>query len=235
MSPDIKVNIVTFFDDQFGSLGELTASVARDYAERNGYRFRCYRKALLSCERHVYWNKVAILLKELEQTEFTLWLDADVLVVGRQRIEDLVPGAEMIVSRDKDGLCCGVILVKNTEWARSFLQAWLLLGDVDPSRFQSYEARNLRDQTALKCLVSNFPSVRNRVSTWSEDVVLNPGADYFNSPLFMHYWASSGRLGEIMDRVKLFSQNGWGRECFLDFHSIRDDAAWADAERQKEV
>jgi hypothetical protein len=229
----LTLNIVTFFDEAFAPLGELTSAVAREHAARQGFGFRCHRKVLLP-DRHVYWNKLAVLLEELDRAEYTLWLDADVLVVGRRDIEDLMQEQELVVSRDLDGLCTGVILARNTPWVRGFLEAWLMLGEVDSGRSQLYEARNLRDQTTLKCLVANFPDVRARVGTWPETVVLNPRSGYSEHPLLMHYWASSGRLGEIMDRVALFRQGGWSRQCHLDWGGASGEGAHAQAGRAEE-
>jgi hypothetical protein len=93
-----KVSIVTFFDRRFAALGTLTASFARKYAERHGYRFRAFEQPLLPNRRHIYWNKIAVLLAELKYADHTLWIDADVLVVGNQSLDEIGTGDELVVS-----------------------------------------------------------------------------------------------------------------------------------------
>lgn len=87
------------------------------------------------------WNKVQILLQELELQggrrdgrgeEYAVWLDSDLVFLDFSlRFDDIIsqyPSADVILSADPEpanGVAnTGCIIVRNTLWARSFLRRW---------------------------------------------------------------------------------------------------------------
>src|SRR5438067_1522226 len=82
-------NIVTFYDYRLAVIGDLTSAVAERYAEENRYRF-CKYRFVMDEGIHIFWNKVSILLKEIEHADYTMWLDAEALVVGNNKLENVV-------------------------------------------------------------------------------------------------------------------------------------------------
>jgi galactosyl transferase GMA12/MNN10 family len=206
-------NIVTFYDYRWAVIGDLTSAVAERYSEYNGYRFRKYR-LVFDDRMHIFWNKVSILLQEIEHADYTLWLDADALIVGDNRLEDIVTPANMSISTDINGICCGVFIMKNCKWSLDLLSTWHFLNDVDEGEFERYEFRNLHDQTSLKCLLKNFPSVKHRVAELSQELVLNPKAPYVEKPFIMHYWTGSRDLSGVAAKITHFMRQGWSTECF---------------------
>lgn len=210
--------IVTFYDEALARIGDLTSAAAEAYARRHGYEFTRYR-TILNTESHIYWNKLEIILREITDTDYTLWLDADALIVGNEPLDSLVQqDASVWVSCDADGPCCGVMMIKNSIWSHQLLRTWLFLGDVDENETLRYEPRNLHDQTALKCLLRNFPNVRREVKCFPQDVVLNPKASFCTNPFIMHYWSSSGDLAGIERRIRSFCGAGWSEESFYNWN-----------------
>lgn len=214
----MRFKIVTFYDEHLAEIGDLTSAAAETYAARNGYEFKRYRTAL-STKSHIYWNKLDILLREINGSDYTLWLDADALIVGECSLTSLVhENASIYLSADVDGVCCGVMIIKNNTWSHELLRTWLFLGEVDEGETLRYEARNLHDQTTLKCLLRNFPNARREMKCLPEEVVLNPKAPFCCSPFIMHYWSSSGDFAGITQRIRSFCNTGWSRESFYDWN-----------------
>jgi DNA-binding response OmpR family regulator len=163
---------------------------------------------------HIFWNKVGILLKEMEHADYTLWLDADALVVGNNKLEDVLTPFSLSISTDFNGICCGVFIIKNCKWSFDLLSAWQFLNEVDEGEVERYESKNLHDQTGLKCLLKNFPSVKKQVGAISQELVLNPKAPYVEKPFIMHYWTGSGDPMCITEKITRFIRQGWSTECF---------------------
>src|SRR5262249_24598935 len=91
---------------------------------RHGYAFRC-RTDSFDEARPPAWSKVLFLLQELPHCDWLFWTDADSLVMN-----SAVPltcflddAYDLGLSRDRyNGLNTGNFFVRNTSWARAFLE-----------------------------------------------------------------------------------------------------------------
>jgi predicted O-methyltransferase YrrM len=131
--------VVSVWDHAMKDVAAITAPVMEEYCRRQGY-------AWLG-QQLPYWNpwvKPEAIKDALGSYDWVCWLDADCLIMDQgYRIERFLhPTAELITSRDANGLNNGVMLVKNTDWTRGFVQKWR---DQGP-RFAGHPSA---DQTAL--------------------------------------------------------------------------------------
>ncbi|KAG0365603.1 galactosyl transferase GMA12/MNN10 family-domain-containing protein [Gamsiella multidivaricata] len=113
-----------------------SAANKRDYAAKHGYDFVA-RAAEFAQEdytgRRLVWGKIAAIQKVLPHYEWLFWMDMDAVIadMGKdlreiiQRAEEASVGKEisLIVARPvKDKMLnAGVMLIKNTNWSRQFL------------------------------------------------------------------------------------------------------------------
>jgi len=115
------------------------------YAEQNHYTFRLLTEADTTGqprEHDVRWYKVSLLLAALNSTsgwareaDFLVWVDADAIFLDFgmkvESIAEQYPYAHMIASADvRQGyINSGVLVVRNSAWARNFLARWWSVAD----------------------------------------------------------------------------------------------------------
>ena len=96
-------------------------------------------------DRHVVWHKISVILDELQDCDYLLFVDADAVFYSHELMieNELIPalqGKTILMAQD----CAseihrwtpgkpnsGVILIKNTERAREFLAEWNHATDID--------------------------------------------------------------------------------------------------------
>eukprot|EP00606_Chrysophyceae_sp_TOSAG23-5_P001617 GSChrysophyteH2.ASY1.ANO1.111.1 assembled CDS len=125
------------------------AAIMSSFAEQNGYIYRLITPA--SPDGHpaklepadVRWNKVKLLIDALDpisgwakDADFIAWLDADAIILDlglrlEAVMEEQHPDADFLASADiRQGyINSGMLLLRNTEWTRTFLSRWWNLAD----------------------------------------------------------------------------------------------------------
>ena len=120
------------------------AAIMSSFAEQNGYKYRLITPA--SPDGHpaklepadVRWNKVKLLIDALDpisgwakDADFIAWLDADAIILDlglrlEAVMEEQHPDADFLASADiRQGyINSGMLLLRNTEWTRTFLSRW---------------------------------------------------------------------------------------------------------------
>lgn len=94
------------------------------YCQKHGYDF-IYAEESQDPSRHIYWSKIVLMLKTLENPSYkwVVWMDADTLIMNTDiPLEDLIDdNYDFIISKDWNGINAGVFLSKNSDWSRNFL------------------------------------------------------------------------------------------------------------------
>ena len=72
-----KIKIVTSYDDKFKNIGDITSKTFKKYAAKYDYVFENVKMPKM--DRPYAWNKIKILLDEIQKNnfEYLLWVDAD--------------------------------------------------------------------------------------------------------------------------------------------------------------
>ncbi len=72
-----KIKLVTSYDKNFKEIGDKTSKTMKNYANKFGYTFERINR--LDNERPYAWNKIKILLNEMENSiyDYIFWIDAD--------------------------------------------------------------------------------------------------------------------------------------------------------------
>lgn len=133
----MRLCVTTFFDDAFAEMGEISATTLGWYASRYGFDIHIERN--LKCDRPAAWTKVILLQSLLDQDyDFILWVDADALFVRftHDIRNEIVNGKDLFLVCHKirkpiqpgawlglDVPNTGVMLLRNGDWSRWFLNA----------------------------------------------------------------------------------------------------------------
>lgn len=139
--------------------GKYTREINEAYCSRNGYTYHLETddaKIRAGMEdRAPTWYKPKIVLEVLDKynPEAVLFIDADAVFFGNNRIEEfLIDGVDIVASEDHgpSKLNAGVLLFRNTEWTRKFLHDWWEMGN----EFSQYKQGLWHDQTCFGLLMN---------------------------------------------------------------------------------
>jgi len=149
--------------------------INRRYCERHGYEYMISRD-MPRTDRHVTWHKIPVILKELQDCDYLLFLDADAVFYSHElTIENellpLMEGKQVLMAQD---VACervrwtpgqpnaGVILAKVNHEVREFFEFWDQASDIDESTRWNWPP----EQLALWNIV--LPKFSGMVHTHSE-------------------------------------------------------------------
>jgi hypothetical protein len=120
--PD-RITLLTGYEPGFAVLGEISRPNKEAYCRRHGYRFVC-RTDGFDPDRPASWSKVGFVRQELAASDWVFWTDADSLVMNAAvpLTRFVVDAVDIVLSDDPyHGINAGCFLVRNTAWARRFL------------------------------------------------------------------------------------------------------------------
>lgn len=214
----MKVSIVSLYDKNYRGIGEVTSQITSRYAAAHGYQFILH-KELLDDRLSPSWNKLVAIKRVLNTCDWAIWLDADAVIVNQQRsVESVIATFSEIVSvafsRDWNGLCMGVFLIKNDEWALHFINTLLFVGSLDQNKNRNYGEGEKFEQNSAKAILDHFPNLRTHICLVSENDILNPDTGFQPDPFIMHYWANSGSFNRINEKLNSLILNGWSPSAY---------------------
>ena len=119
-----RIGIVSMWDENQASLGEVTAPNKAAYCCRHGYSWLPQTAGFVAA-RPIAWSKIYFLRQLLPQYDWLMWSDVDSLITNPAiALEHLVDQpADLLITRDHIGVNSGSFLLRNTAWSRSFLDA----------------------------------------------------------------------------------------------------------------
>jgi len=183
------------------TFGPVTQAINRAYAEARGYQLVVYNH-VPDPNIDIYWNRIRIMQQEIGSCDVLWWIDADAFFL-RNDIDLPAVTKDIAMSIDWNGVCCGVMAVRNTAWVQRFLDAWLLVGPVLRERIVGFDNDQKREQTALKCLRYHFPAIYKHFEEISDSIIQNPTAQFNPEALILHVWngwATTPRTHVTLDR-----------------------------------
>lgn len=113
---------------------DITFPVMRAYGQKHGYLVETLSERL--SDRRVVWDKIPLLELNIDRAEWSLYLDADILITNHKIVMEsivessrpwrrLYPEADVLVATDENGFNFGAALFRNTPWVHSMLKmAW---------------------------------------------------------------------------------------------------------------
>lgn len=103
------IAIITAYNNEMKEVGDLCWKSMQRYVKRHD-GVRCH-KAIIpdDYERPASWFKPQMIARFLPYCEFVLWIDSDALIIGDMNFNALVKKTTLNISRDLNGVNCGVM------------------------------------------------------------------------------------------------------------------------------
>ncbi len=101
-----RIALVTLYNPEIRAYGEICEHNVKRYCERHGHAHYSYRKNPSDTPDGVSgtWLKPTLLLKHIEDHEWVIWIDADMLFIDQsQTLTERLEGREILVARDIGG------------------------------------------------------------------------------------------------------------------------------------
>lgn len=129
--PDIA--IITIYDNETqvpGAIGgryldilNMSLTNKKAYASRHGYDFHVDLHMWIDKDRPVAWSKLLAIRKRLDEYKWVMWVDVDTLFMNfNTKLESLIDdNYDFVVTNDGSGLNSGVMLFRQSQWAKDFL------------------------------------------------------------------------------------------------------------------
>jgi hypothetical protein len=111
----------------------------KKYCEKNNYQF-FYETEPLVTDRHVYWQKILLILKHIESCDVMVWIDSDIMILNDSiKLEDLIvehmTDRDFLLCRDNGLLInTGVWFCRNTDFVKMILPKIYELKQFDNDR-----------------------------------------------------------------------------------------------------
>lgn len=215
----MKIVVAQFYTNNV-SYGKYAEAINSIYCSKHEYIYHCEKitdKIKLELEgRAPTWYKPKLIkdVLELYNPDYVLFLDIDaVFTKHHKKIENyIVKDFDLILAQDVSQHSvanAGVIILKNTEWSKKFLDIWWYLGDL----LKGKDAINLsvaesnkdvlgyfknalwHDQTCLTYLYNLGPQFKDHIKI-VENTYINSG-DYNDHCFIFHAYS----FGYIQDRT----------------------------------
>ena len=132
-----KVGIISLCDHNVDAICAASVANKQQYADRHGYDV-IVDGDVIDETRPTSWSKLLAMRKYLPYYDYLFYVDADTLVTNPElKLEDIVDyGYDQILAADRNGLNCGVWLIRNTPWSLWFLdEMWAQTQLVNPQTF----------------------------------------------------------------------------------------------------
>jgi hypothetical protein len=158
----MNVMLVSTFGRKLAALQPVGVANRVEYCALQGCSFRLDTESGAVCPRVGGWLKITALQAAMaatpigtpEVTHF-IWLDADLLFMNFHfRLTDLIaryPDKELLTSMNHGGINTGVMVLRNNEWAREFLNRVWSREDLADHKYW--------EQEAIKQLLESDPSI----------------------------------------------------------------------------
>ena len=132
-----KIGIISLCDHNVDAICSASVANKQAYADRHGYDV-IVDGEIIDDSRPTSWSKLLAMRKYLPYYDFLFYVDVDTIITNVDvKLEDIVDyGYDQILAADRNGLNCGVWLIRNTPWSMWFLdEMWAQEQFVHPSTF----------------------------------------------------------------------------------------------------
>ena len=118
----LKVGLISLCDSGVEAICAESMANKQAYADFHGYDL-IVDLDIVDRNRPTSWSKLLTMRKYLPDYDFLLYVDIDTIIMNpERRLEDIVDyDYDQILAADKNGLNCGVWMVRNTPWMLWFI------------------------------------------------------------------------------------------------------------------
>jgi hypothetical protein len=157
----------------------------RDFCKHHAFEFLVCRDPPRP-ELPPSWNKIALLIQNMNSEDRLLWLDIDMVVINPAfDLAPHFPTNGIAFSTDENGLCAGAFAIHGP-WSLELLRTVLFLGE--PEGAEKWE------QDTFKELFGRFPSMRAHASEIGQNIIQCPVSPFHPEPFAVHLWANGWNI-----------------------------------------
>jgi hypothetical protein len=115
-----QLHIVTAYTSNISDLSNLSYDSLTKYCSKHNISYE--RHLLENLERPASWYKIPTILSKLDLYDYVMWIDSDTTFINYDyNVLDLLGDSDIYVSKDINGINCGVMIWKNTETSKTIL------------------------------------------------------------------------------------------------------------------
>jgi hypothetical protein len=126
---DLKICVVQLVNEDYAKKMSAPISAVGEYCKEHGYTHNAIQGPMEPTDCHINYQKPLLLQKHIEDHDYIVWLDADVVPANYgKRFEDIIEefDREIYFRKDPGGwpLNSGVIIFKNCDTSKRVIQKW---------------------------------------------------------------------------------------------------------------
>lgn len=161
----------------------------KSYCAKHGYTF-IDDETILDKSRPIPWSKILLLLKYVNDYDYLVWIDADILIMNMEiKLEKFIKQHEkfdQICGTDWRMENTGVWFIKNSDFNRIFLKAvWENVYDEEEDPNERY--MNWEQGSFINLLDRNFMNCKNRIKVTEPHVMNSYWFNYYPSHFVLHF------------------------------------------------
>tara|TARA_B110000908_G_scaffold122868_1_gene144087 strand:- start:317 stop:949 length:633 start_codon:yes stop_codon:yes gene_type:complete len=151
----MKIGVVMFYDDNIKIYGDINHTINKKYCEKYNLTLIVSNKKKYT-DRHSAWERLPLLLDNISNFDYIIWIDADAFFYYDANITDIINdnlNTNFIFSKDlgNNNVNSGIMIIKNTDYSIKFLKKWAY----DEELYKKYEHHLWWDQAVLIHLLLN--------------------------------------------------------------------------------
>jgi len=176
---DLNFTVISSATSSWKELQDITSKSLREYAKINNYQLQV--DFVDEFERPASWYKVKKILKSFENNnDFSIWVDCDACIVNKSiKLESFVEnGKDLYISKDKNGINCGVFMLRNNKSSIDLLNAiW---------KEEKFINRMWWEQAALMSLIRENKYPESKIKYLPKEIFNAYNHDFSDNSLIYH-------------------------------------------------
>ena len=172
----------------------------RNYCKHHGYDF-IEDESIWDKSKPIPWSKILLLLKYIENYDYIVWIDADILIMNMGiKIETFIeryPGYDQISGSDWKMQNTGVWIIKNTMFSKLFLQeVWDNVYDEKSDPRERY--MNWEQGSVINLMDRNFMNCKDKIKVTYPEEMNSYWFNYFPGHFVLHFAGVRDELDSLI-------------------------------------
>lgn len=172
----------------------------KSYCKRHGYDF-IEDESIWDKSKPIPWSKILLLLKYLEQYDYIVWIDADILIMNMDiKIETFInryPEYDQITGSDWKMQNTGVWIIKNTMFSKLFLkEVWDNVYDEKSDPKERY--MNWEQGSVINLMDRNFMNCKDKIKVTYPEEMNSYWFNYFPGHFVLHFAGVRDELDSLI-------------------------------------
>ena len=186
----MKIGLCTLsVGEDYKNKTKWTTVNKKSYCAKHGYTF-IDDESMLDKTRPIPWTKILLLLKYLDEFDYLVWIDADILIMNMDtKLESFIhlyAKYDQICGSDWRMENTGVWFIKNSDFSRAFLKAvWENVYDENEDPNERY--LNWEQGSFINLLDRNFLESKSHIKVTQPHEMNSYWFNYFPKHFVLHF------------------------------------------------